>query len=125
MSAGGVRIEGLNRLVKSLQELGLDLDDLKDVMAEIAAEGAQRAAAHAPRKSGALANTIRGNRAKNKAVVTAGRGKVKYAAVQNYGWPKRSIKGTEFLQKADYDLRDIAPAMLAEGIQRLIDSKGL
>lgn len=125
MPSGGVRIEGLNKVVRSLQELGLDLDDIKDGFAEIASQGA-RIAAHLVRsRTGRLASTLRGNRAKNKAVITAGRAKVKYAGVQNYGWPAKNIKAQGFMQEADEVLKPIAVRQLENAINRSIHRRGL
>lgn len=118
---GSVQIEGLNQKVKALLEMGVELDDLKDVFAKIAEEGANQASSFAPVKSGNLEQTIRGNRAKNKAVVTAGKARTPYAGAINYGWPKRNIKGALFLQKADEVMSGKAEQMLIEGIDDLIN----
>lgn len=122
---GSVQIEGLNQKIKALQELGVELDDIKEVFAEIAKDGAEVASSFAPVKSGALSDTIRGNRAKNKAVVTAGRARVPYAGAINYGWPARNIAPALFLQKADEEMSDRAPKMLEDGIARLIEERDL
>lgn len=124
-SKGSVQIEGLNQKIKALQELGVELDDIKDVFAEIAKEGAELASSFAPVKSGALQDTIRGNRAKNKAVVTAGRARVPYAGAINYGWPAHNIAPALFMQKADEVLSEKAQRMLEDGIARLIEEKEL
>lgn len=122
---GSVQIEGLNQKIKALQELGVELDDIKDVFAEIAKDGAEVASSFVPVKSGDLQDTIRGNRAKNKAVITAGRARVPYAGAINYGWPARNIAPAMFLQKADEVMADKAPQMLQEGIDRLIAEREL
>lgn len=125
MVAGGVRVEGLNQLVRDLQALGLDVDDLKGAFGPIAAEGARLASGFAPKRSGRLAGTIRGNKAKNKAVVTAGRARVKYAGAINYGWPRRGIRPARFMQRADEALQPRALTMLENEIDRIIHEKGL
>lgn len=123
--SGGVRVEGLNKLVRDLQKLGLEIDDLKDAFGSIADEGAQWASSFAPKRSGALAATVRGNRAKNKAVVAAGKGKVKYAGAINYGWPARNIKASSFMQKADERMQPKALQALDDAIDQKIREKGL
>lgn len=133
-----VRVEGLNRVVRSLQQTGADLGDIKQVFAEIAAEGATIAARYAPARSGRLRATIRGNKAKNKAVVMAGRAKVRYAGAVNYGWksgyagtPRKSggwplgIKPAHFMAKADGELQERVPQMLEDGISKIIEGNGL
>ena len=122
---GGVKVEGLNRLVRDLQALGLDVEDLKEVFSDIAAEGARLASSFAPRRTGALAESVRGNRSKNKAVVAAGRARVPYAGAVNYGWPKRNIEASLFMQWADEVMRVRALQMLDGGVQRKIRERGL
>lgn len=123
--ASGVRVEGLNKTVRALQGFGVEVQDLKDVFAEIAAEGARLASSFAPVRSGRLAGTVRGNKAKNKAVVIAGRARVPYAGAQNYGWPKRNIKPVMFMQRADAALAPRAVEMLEAGLDRAIGKAGL
>lgn len=123
--ANGVRVEGLNKLTRELVKLGADVEDLKDGMAKIADEGAQVASSLAPKRKGKLAATIRGNRAKAKAVVTAGRAKVKYAGAINYGWPARRIKADKFMQRADERMQPRAVELLEEAVQEAIHKAGL
>lgn len=123
--AEGVRIEGLNALIRDLKAVGLDIEDLKDAFSAISREAAARAAKHAPRSSGALAASIRGNRAQSKAVVLAGSARVPYARVINYGWPGHNITANPFMQRADAEMRDRAVDMLEEGISTAIQKRGL
>lgn len=122
---GGLRVTGLTQVVRALKEIGLDVDDLKDAFSAIAREAADRAARHAPRKSGRLAADIRGNRAQSKAVVTAGRGSVPYAGPINYGWPARNIAASPFMQKADQEMQDRSVQLLEDGINTAIRRRGL
>lgn len=121
----GFKVEGVNRLVRDLTLLGLDVDDLKDAFSSLAAEGARRASAHAPHRTGRLAGDIRGNRAKSKAVVTAGRKSVPYAGPINYGWPSRGIAPSGFMQKADQEMRPRAIETLEREINKKINQRGL
>lgn len=125
MAAGGVRVEGLSRAVRQLKALGLDVEDLKAAFATIATEAAARAAAHAPKRSGRLAASVRGNRAQSKAIVRAGRAAVPYAGPINYGWPRRSIAPARFMQAADTEMQPIAVSMLEADINRAIRNRGL
>lgn len=122
---GGVRIEGLNKVVRGLQDLGVEVSDLKGAFSAISAEGARLASSFAPRVSGALAATIRGNKAKNKATVTAGRAKVRYAGAINYGWPRRKIQPSLFMQRADKALAPRVVPMLEAGLDEAIQKAGL
>jgi phage gpG-like protein len=122
---GGVRVEGLNTLVRDLERLGVEVDDLKAAFGAIAAEGAQKAAQFAPRRTGRLAASVRGNRAKNKAVVTAGKASIAYAVVINYGSPKRHIAASQFMQRADEAMRPIALERIEAAISTAIRKTGL
>jgi hypothetical protein len=122
---GGVRIEGLNQIVRDLQALGLEVDDLKDAFSDIAKEGARLASSFAPVRTGALAASLRGNRAKSKAVVSAGRARVKYAGAINYGWRRRNIRPALFMQKADEAMRPRALEELDAALMDKIRERGL
>jgi len=121
----GFKVEGLTKVVRNLQSLGLEVDDLKDAFSDIAREGAEVASRFAPRRSGALAGSIRGNRAKSKAVIAAGKARVPYAGAINYGWPKRGIAAQGFMQKADAVMRPKALQELENAINRKIKERGL
>lgn len=120
-----IRVDGLNQMVRALLAVGLDVDDLKDAFSAIAREGAEAAARHAPRLTGALAGDIRGNRARSKAVITAGRVSLPYAGPINYGWAKRGIAPSGFMQAADREIQPYALRRLAAEINSKIAQKGL
>jgi hypothetical protein len=120
-----VRVEGLNKTVRALTQFGVEVQDLKAVFSEIAAEGARLASSFAPTQTGNLSKTVRGNKAKNKAVVIAGRARVPYAGAINYGWPKRHIKPALFMQRADAALAPRAVEMLEAGLDQVVGKVGL
>jgi hypothetical protein len=121
----GFKVEGLSQVVRDLQAVGVDLDDLKDAFAGIASEGARTAAGFTPVRSGRLAGSTRGNRAKNKAVITQGRSSVPYAGPINYGWPRRHIVGTLQMQRADERMQPVAIQRLEADINQSIRKRGL
>lgn len=121
----GVRVQGLNAVVRSLHGFGLDLEDQKDVFAGIAAEGAALVSRLAPKRSGRLAADARGNRAKSKATVTVGRASVPYAGPINYGWPARHIAPSGFMQRASDQMSPRAVSELETAINRKIRRRGL
>lgn len=121
----GYEVTGLNELVRDLQAIGLTVEDLKDAFAKIAAEGAALASRAAPKVTGRLAASIRGNRAKSKAVVTVGRAAVPYAGPINYGWPARNIDAALFLQSIEPVLGPRALERLEEEITEIIRRRGL
>lgn len=121
----GFRVEGLSRVVRDLQGLGLEVDDLKDAFSKIAARGAVVMAGFTPKRSGRLAGSVRGNRAKSKAVVAAGRAAVPYAGPINYGWPARGIAAAAFNVKTDAVMSPIALQLLEDDINQKIRERGL
>lgn len=126
MAGGGVRVEGLAKKVRQLQALGLDVEDLKDAFADIATEAVDHIIPHVPvGNTGALVDTVRGNRAKSKAVVRAGKAAVQYAGAINYGWPARNIAPTEYMQKGDREMQPIAVRRLEDNIEQQIRKRGL
>lgn len=124
-SAGSVRVEGLNETLTALQRFGVEAADLKDVMAEIADLGARLASGYAPTDSGRLAASVRGNKAKAKAIVIAGKARVPYAGAINYGWPRRGIAPRLFMQKADAELAPRAVELLEQGLDEAARKAGL
>lgn len=120
-----VGVEGLSRLVRELQGLGLEVDDLKDVFARIAAEAVPVYQGFAPVRTGRLRGDFRGNRAKSKAVVRVGRASVPYAKVQNYGWPARNIAAQGFVARGDAVMQPRALLELESGIRTAIKRRGL
>lgn len=140
MADPGFRVEGLTAFLRSLDGLALDVDDLKGAFGALAAEGAGLAAGFAPKRSGDLAGDIRGNRAKSKAVVTAGRATIPYAGAVNYGWGssagsfkhgryasgiRGNYAGSGFMQKASDAMEPIAIARLESEINAAIRRRGL
>lgn len=125
MSSTGVRVEGLRKLVKELEGLGVDVGDLKDAFGNIARRGAEVARGFVPTLTGRLAGTTRGNRAKSKAVITVGKASAPYAAVINYGWPRRNIKGAGFVPQTDRVMKPDAVAEITDSLQQIIRKRGL
>lgn len=125
MASGGVRITGLREVVRGLEKMGVEVDDLKDAFAPIAAEGAEIAAGFVQSRSGKLAGSLRGNRAKNRAVITAGGARARYAGPQNYGWRRRNIEPQGFMQKADQVLQTRSRVLLEDALNSAIRRSGL
>lgn len=121
----GIYVDGLRQSVRALEQAGVAVTDLKGVMAPIAAKGADVARGFTRRKSGALAATARGNKAKGKAVVTIGTARVRYAGPAVYGWPARNIAPARTLEQTDEVMDDLAPTMLADGINEILERNNL
>ena len=120
-----VQVEGLREIVRGLEQAGVELDDLKDIFGEIASEAAGVAGPVTPRRTGTLAGTVRGNRAKNKAVVTIGKARTPYAAPIIWGWPARGIKASPVVPRTNQYMETRAPELLETGLGRLTEGLGL
>lgn len=126
-----IRVEGLSAVVRGLLAAGLEVDDLKDAFSAIARFGAVVAAKYTPvgsgkdKHPGQLRADVRGNRARSKAVITAGRASIPYAGPINYGWKAHNISPAGFMQRADKDLRPWALRRLEANITTVLRKKGL
>lgn len=120
-----VRVDGLRQLVKELEGLGVDVADLKDAFGAIANRGAEVARGFTPKRTGRLAGTSRGNRSKNKAVVTVGKASAPYAKVINYGWPAHNIRPSDFARKTDEVMEPVAVTEITNSLQQIIRKRGL
>jgi hypothetical protein len=121
----GVHVEGLREITRAMERAGVDVEELKDVMGSIAAEASRVMQGFTPTRTGALRNSIRGNRAKGKAEVTAGKARVPYAAPIFYGWPKRNIKPSRTIERTDEVMDDRVAQMLADGWNEIAKRHGL
>jgi hypothetical protein len=105
----------------SLRRAGLDVADLKEANAAAASTVSAAAQIKAPRVSGTLAGTVRGNRAVSMAVVRAGRAGVPYAGVIHWGWPRRNIRANPFLVDAAHDTEPTWIVAYYKAVQRVLD----
>lgn len=125
MATGGLHVTGLREVTRDLIQAGLEIDDMKDVFSELAAEGASFSRSQINSKSGKLAGSARGNRAKGKAMVTWGRATVPYAGPQNYGWPARNIEAQDFTGATDDHMEPVALSRFEDGVDRVLRRRGL
>lgn len=95
-----VKIEGLEQVKSSLEELAKDLENNLELNKEISSNLAQKASSMAPRLTGALASSVQGNPSEKKAQILAGSAAVPYAGTIEYGWAPRNIQAQPYLSKA-------------------------
>jgi hypothetical protein len=124
MPAPIVKVDGLPRLRRALREAGESMADLKQANAATAALVASTAAARAPRRSGRLAASVRGNRAAGKASVLAGGAAVPYAGPIHWGWPARGIAAQPFASEAATSTESSWLPLYAAELQRIADKAG-
>lgn len=97
-----VRVIGGAQLRRTLRRAGQDLTDLKAANAKAAAFVAAlaKASPSAPRRTGRLVGSVRGNRAAGRARIMAGGAAVPYAGPIHWGWPSRNIEAQPFIAAA-------------------------
>jgi len=98
-----ITVNGVSQASNALDKLAKDIVDRTDLNKELSSELSQKASAMAPRLTGELASTVKGNASADKAQIVAGGGAVVYAGVQEYGWPEKNIKEQPYLRPAVYD----------------------
>jgi ammonia channel protein AmtB len=121
MPAAGtvVEIRGLDRLRLTLKRAGADLADMKAANTRVAEMVRQWAAVKAPRRSGALADSLRPARQVARARVTSA---LVYAPVIHWGWPAHNIKAQEFLVQAAVDTQPAWLDVYEKELVRLANS---
>jgi hypothetical protein len=125
MAKSGVYITGLREMTRAMEKAGVDVEELKGVMGDIAAEATRVMSPFIPTRSGALRTSARGNRAKGKAVVTIGKARVPYAGAINYGWPRRNIRAANFVAQTDAVMDTRVVEMLEKGWANIAERNGL
>jgi hypothetical protein len=95
-----VSISGLAEVQSALDKVEKDLVDMLELNKELSEDLAKKASALAPRLTGALASSVRGNPSAEKAEILAGGPGVPYAGVQEYGWPLKNIQAQPYLRPA-------------------------
>lgn len=110
--------------MRSLERLGVDASELKAAMGNIADKGARDAKSLAPvGPTGRLVNSIRGNKAKGKAVVKAGTKAVNYASFHEFGTSKNTAR--EYVTKAVEGNRSYAVQQIERELRQIIARNNL
>lgn len=125
MTKPTITVEGARELRRALRALEGGTDDLKATHAESAKVVEQRASQLVPRRSGALAGSIRSTGQAAAGVVRSGRASVPYAGVIHFGWPRRNIGPQPFLYDALDDRRNEVLSLYASRVDGLISKHGL
>jgi len=117
----GIRIEGLDALVRTMRKAGVDITELKQAHVRAGQIVADRAAELAPRRSGRLAGSIRPARQAKRARIQAGGGKVPYANPIHWGWPSHNIEASLFLSRAATETEAEWSKAYLEDVQAALD----
>jgi phage gpG-like protein len=87
----------------ALVALSKGVENLLPLNKELSSELSQKASAMAPRLTGELASSVKGNPSNEKAQILAGSAAVPYAGVQEYGWPEKNIQAQPYMRPAVYN----------------------
>lgn len=118
--AEAITITGVKEVTDSLNKLGRDLKSNIELNKELSANLSQKASAMAPRLTGALASSVKGNPSAEKAQILAGSSAVPYAGVIEYGWPDRNIDAQPYLNPAVNDNMGYIIEKYNDSIQKAI-----
>lgn len=113
-----IDVDGARELRRDLRRMGDDLADLKDAHAAAAALVAAEAGRRAPKRTGRLAASVRGNRAISRATVSAGRASIPYAGPIHWGWAAHNIDPNPFVSDAATATEPAWLALYTAGIDR-------
>lgn len=118
-----VRVVGLGDAARALRRAGIDATDLRDVVHDVGMIVVR--AADIAVVSGALRDSLRAGRGKQKAVVRMGGGSVPYGAVYEYGYAARNYPASFALNTArDENAAEIVDTFEA-GIEDVLRRAGL
>ena len=101
-----ISVEGEQQVKVALAKVEKDLVDRSELNKDLSNELSRKASAMAPRLTGALASSVKGNASNDKAQILAGSNAVPYAGVQEYGWPAKNIQAQPYLRPAVFDNMD-------------------
>jgi HK97 gp10 family phage protein len=121
----GVKVRGLNQAIRSLRELGVPDQEIKDAGSQAGELVAAEARSLAPVKTGKLRDSIRVSKTLRKVTVSAGNNRtsasgIPYANPIHWGWFKRNIKPQPFFVKALGLTRDEVFRAYFDNIAKLV-----
>ena len=97
MAENGIKVLGLNKVVRNLEKLGVDSEDIKDAFTKVGSRVVSQAKLAAPADTGAMKKSIRASRRKNSSYIRMGSAKAYYARFIEYGTlyitPRRVLRG--------------------------------
>lgn len=120
LDGGSVEIQGIKRLLRDAERVGVAAEDLKELTYRLATPIAALARTLAPHRTGRLASGIKPSRSKRKVMVRVGSAKrLPYAGVNH--WGRDGSSGPRWLSQAEEAMRPRTFAGIGEGIKDLLD----
>jgi len=121
--ANGVQVDGLRKVVREIEKLGVEVQDLKAVFTRIGARALGTANAGTPVRTGALKASNKQSKRKNSVYLYSGNAKANYAIYPHYGTIKQPAQ--LYLQAAVKKDGPWAVQELDREMKRLINKVGL
>jgi hypothetical protein len=118
----GIHLEGAAELAEALGNGAVSMEDMHTTFGDIALRMARLAAGFAPYRQGHLRQSIQAEHSGFYASVTA---QAVYAGVINYGWPRRNITASRFMQRASAAMEHEVEPMVAKGVAKILRRRGL
>ena len=112
-------VKGLNKLTRALKKAGVEIQDLKEANQRVGGVVLQASSPLTPRRTGALAGSLRVANRQSGVVVRAGGGRVRYAKYVEYG--TRKMPGRSYLVKGVHDSQPRWMTEYEDELQRLMD----
>lgn len=120
LDGGSVEVQGIKRLLRDAERVGVAAEDLKELTYRLATPIAALARTLAPHRTGRLASGIKPSRSKRKVMVRVGSAKrLPYAGVNH--WGRDGSSGPRWLSQAEETLRPHTFAGIGEGIKEVLD----
>lgn len=99
MAYGGVHVEGLANLRRTMKSAGVDLKELSKINRAAATMVANAARLPAPKRTGRLAASIRPSGTQKAGVIKAGRKSIPYGPPIHWGWFSRGINPNPWISR--------------------------
>jgi hypothetical protein len=117
-------MDGAKKFRQELKRAGVAVADLKEPYRLTAELVVRVAKPRTPRKTGALADTVRGSGTQTAGIVRAGNKSVPYANPIHWGWPARHIKPQPWLSIAAQSSESQWLPLFMEQLDELAQSLG-
>lgn len=119
----GIQIVGLRKVIRQIEKLGVEAEDLKAAFRRIGVRALSTANAGTPVSSGALLTSNRQSKRKNSVYLYSGRAKTYYARFVHYGTTQ--MEARPYLYNAVEKDGPWAVKQLENEMDRLITKLGL
>lgn len=115
-----VEVVGAKELRRTMKRAGEDLADLKAVHQAVGNLVVSVAQQLAPKRSGALAGSLRASKLASGVAIKVGSNGIPYANPIHWGWPKRNIKANPFLSDAATQSEEQWVALYEAELEKII-----